>query len=50
MPEKELIHYIMRLIDYGKGEYDPELDSKTLGQIAEEVTAIVKGNENVTAK
>jgi hypothetical protein len=34
----------MRLIDYGKNMSDPELDSLTVGQIADEIAALARAD------
>lgn len=36
-----VVHYVARLIDYGKGCPDPELDDFTLGQIADQIIGAV---------
>lgn len=38
---KEVTRYVRRLIDYGKGAADPELDRLTLGETADRIIAIV---------
>lgn len=36
---REVIRYVTRLIDYGKGARDDELDQLSLGQIADRIIA-----------
>jgi hypothetical protein len=38
------MHWVTRLIDYGKGGVDAELDGMTLGQIADKIEAEVRGD------
>lgn len=33
----EVARWVMRLIDYGKGAHDPELDDMTVGQITNRI-------------
>lgn len=40
-PRAQVIHYLMRMIDYGKGTPDPEIDGLTLGDLADRVIALV---------
>ena len=38
---REVIRYVCRLTDYGKGAIDPEFDDLSLGQIADQVITAV---------
>jgi hypothetical protein len=38
---RDVIRWAMRLIDYGKGGPDPELDGLSLGQVADRIIACV---------
>lgn len=42
---REVIRYATRLLDYGKGRSDPELEELTLGQIADLIIACVVAEE-----
>lgn len=35
-----VIRYCMRLVDYGKGGSDPELDGMSMGQVADQIIAL----------
>ena len=39
----EVVRYVMRLVDYGKGSPDPEFDDLSLGQIADLIIGCVTG-------
>ncbi|HEY9408872.1 MAG TPA: hypothetical protein VIP77_04765 [Jiangellaceae bacterium] len=40
----EVTRRIMRILDYGKTRDDPELDAMTVGQMADRIIALVKGD------
>lgn len=38
---RDVIRWAMRLVDYGKGASDPELDDLSMGQVADRIIACV---------
>lgn len=40
---RAVVRYAMRLVDYGKGAPDAELDGLTMGQVADQIIACVEG-------
>lgn len=46
MSRREVLDYVRRLIDYGKGAEVPEFEDLTLGQIADKIIAAATEEES----
>ena len=43
---RKVMNYVMRLIDYGKGHPDPELDSLTIAEVTDRIIAVAEERES----